>query len=172
MQYRLTWKTHVQCCLLSLAVVGVLYSWVNNIIDNFLVQEFMTYPTHSISLNYYIYIIILLVPITMLHEGLHGLAYKIFGGKIRWGLKFIYAYTMEISAKPIEKTKFLVTLLLPLMFISLLSLTIGGCLAGMAFLLNILGSSGDMIMALGLLRYEAGAYIIDRNYGYEVIFKN
>lgn len=42
-----------------------------------------------------------MIPITLIHELIHGCAYATFGGKIKFGFKGIYAYAQEISEKPI-----------------------------------------------------------------------
>jgi hypothetical protein len=42
-------------------------------------------------------------------------------------------------------------------------------IGGMSWLINILGSSGDIYMASKLLKYKKGCKIIDRSYGFDVV---
>jgi hypothetical protein len=93
----------------------------------------------------------------------------VFGGKVRYGFKGIYAYTMEVSEKPIQRVKFLVVLLLPVTAISLFTLLLPLWLGGMVFFLNLIGSSGDLLMAVSLMKLDSGSMIIDRNHGYDVV---
>jgi hypothetical protein len=39
----------------------------------------------------------------------------------------------------------------------------------MVFLLNLLGSSGDIYLGFTLARYSSKSFIVDRKYGYDVI---
>ncbi|WP_077848217.1 DUF3267 domain-containing protein [Clostridium puniceum] len=72
---------------------------------------------------------------SIVHEIIHGAAYKLFGGKVKFGFKGIYAYTMEISGKKITRLQFLIVLLAPLICISILSLLFPVWLGGMIFFL-------------------------------------
>ena len=45
--------------------------------------------------------------ITIIHEAIHGLCAKLFGGKVIFGFKGIYAYCQEVSGKELHRTKFL-----------------------------------------------------------------
>jgi hypothetical protein len=103
------------------------------------------------------------------HEVIHGITYSIFGGKVKYGFKGIYAYTMEVSEKPIERTKFLVVLLMPITVISLLALLLPSWLGGMIYFLNLLGSTGDLYMAIFLIKLDSNSRIIDKKYGFDVV---
>jgi hypothetical protein len=100
------------------------------------------------------------VPVIAVHEVLHGLAYIMFGGKVRHGFKGIYAYTIEVSEKPIQRVKFLIVLLLPITTISLFSLLLPLWLGGMVYFLNLLGSSGDLLMAVSLKKLDSESKIV------------
>lgn len=126
-------------------------------------------PGCGIIIKFYGFIIILLIPIVFMHEIIHGTFYTIFGGKVRYGFKGVYAYTQEISEKPIEKKKFALILLAPLIFISPITLLAPNWFGEIIFLLNLLGSSGDIFMAIALVKYPVYCKIIDRSYGFEVI---
>ena len=141
-------------------------STFDNIMINYM-QIFIS--SDRFIMNFFISIILLMVPISIVHEGIHGAAYKLFGGKVRFGFKFIYAYTQEISEKPLLRVKFLMVLLAPLTAMSVLSLFLPSWLGEMVFLLNLLGASGDIYMALFLCKFNYQSKIIDRNYGFDVV---
>jgi len=93
----------------------------------------------------------------------------LFGGKVKFGFKGIYAYTMEISGKKMTRLQFLVVLLAPLTCISILSLLFAAWLGELIFYLNLIGSSGDIYMALFLCGFSYDSKIIDRSYGFDVV---
>ena len=108
---------------------------------------------------------------SIVHEALHALAYIMFGGKIKFGVKGVAVYTQEVSGIILHRTKFLIVLLLPLTVISLLSICIGGSLGAAIFLFNSLGSVGDLSMAFFLCRGNENSYIEDKSYGFDVIVR-
>jgi len=110
-----------------------------------------------------------MIPISIVHEGIHGLVYKVFGGKVKYGFKGIYAYTQEISEMPIDRVKFLIILLAPLAVMSIITLLLPLWLGGMIFFLNLLGASGDLYMSYKLIKYDYNSKIIDRKYGFDVV---
>jgi len=169
MSFKITWKTHVMCIIIAFALVKLLGSNANNIIDNFFLKPFIFYPTENLILNFYIYVLLLMIPISIIHESIHGLVYKAFGGKVKYGFKGIFAYTQEISEIPIERTKFLIILLAPLTLMSVVTLMLPSDLGGIIFLLNLLGASGDLYMSFKLIRYDSNSKIIDRKYGFDVV---
>lgn len=146
-----------------------LYSTMGSLITEMFGSDFILYPTPYVMLNCYIYIILLLVPISIVHELFHGLAYRLFGGKVKYGFRGIYAYTKEISGRAIWRSFFLIVLLSPLAAISIISLALGRWMGSMIFMLNLFGSSGDIYMALTLIRCSSESRIIDRSYGFDVL---
>ncbi len=169
MSYKISYKTHIICFLIGLLVTIVLETLVDKILIDFIVAIIHYWSSSNLIIKFYGFIIVLLIPIILVHEFIHGIAYTNFGGKVRYGFKGVYAYTQEISEIPIEKKKFAVILLAPLIIISLITIFIPGWLGGLIFLLNLLGSTGDIYMAITLSRYPANSTIIDRSYGYDVI---
>ncbi|MBU3198433.1 DUF3267 domain-containing protein [Clostridium estertheticum] len=169
MSFKITWKTHVICFLISAIIAMVLRDSASVLVENFIMQDFILYPTKFIYINFYIAILLLLVPIIAIHEAIHGISFIVFGGKVKYGFKGIYAYTMEVSAKPIQRVKFLIVLLSPVTIISLLSLLLPHWISGMVYFLNLLGSSGDLYMASLLIRLKSESGIIDRKYGFDVV---
>ncbi|MBU3182039.1 DUF3267 domain-containing protein [Clostridium psychrophilum] len=170
MSFKITWKTHVICTLIAFAIAQIMGSNASDIVENFIItKSFILYPTKNLIVNFYVYVLLLMIPISIVHEGIHGLVYKFFGGKVKYGFKGIYAYTQEISGMPIERTKFLIILLSPLAVISILTLFLPLWLGGMTFFLNLLGASGDLYMALKLIKYDSNSKIVDRIYGFDVV---
>lgn len=169
MSFKVTWKTHL-CCLIFTFAICVMQQ--NNIahlfISLFLDNKIINF-TGIYSLDIPIFLLLIFIPITFFHELLHGVIYKIFGGNVKYGFKGIYAYTQEISGIALHRTKFLLVLLTPLTVISLYSLLIPGYIGTLIFLLNLLGSTGDLLMAFYLCRSNENSYIIDRSYGFDVI---
>lgn len=167
MSFKVTWKLHLECLFISLIISFVLRDLINNVFNGFL--EETNIGTIYISLLVLIlFLIIISIPITLVHEMIHGVVYKFFGGKVKYGFKGVYAYTQEISGIAIHRTKFLTILLAPLTLISVLSLVIPGNISGIIFILNLLGSTGDILMASYLCRTNENSYILDRSYGFDV----
>ncbi|WP_154104997.1 hypothetical protein [Clostridium ragsdalei] len=55
------------------------------------------------------------------------------------------------------------------MLISLTCLLLPVWLGEIFFIINLLGSTGDIYMSLYLLKYDKNAKIIDKPYGFDVI---
>ena len=150
---------------------NILNSFVGTTLENFITAIYLLYPAKHLILYSFLSIFLLMAPITAIHEAIHGITYIIFGGKVKYGFKGIYAYTMEVSEKPLEITKFLVILLMPVTVISLLSLLLPNWLGNMVYLLNLIGSPGDLFMAFSLIKFDHSCKIIDRNYGFDIVLK-
>jgi len=110
-----------------------------------------------------------MIPISIIHELIHGVAYKTFGYSVSYGFKYLYAYTKETSGKPIPKNQFIFVLLAPCITISIIALLIGTHLGITVFVLNLLGSTGDLLMTLFIIRYKSTIKILDRDYGFDVV---
>ena len=169
MSFKITWKTHVICSIIAIIIVELMGSTVDNILDNFFLKPYIFYPTKYLVINFCMYILLLMIPISIVHESIHGLAYKAFGGKVKYGFKGIYAYTQEVSELPINRTKLLIILLAPLTVMSIGSLLLPMWLGGIIFLLNLLGASGDLYMSYKLIKYDSNSKIVDRKYGFDVV---
>jgi Protein of unknown function (DUF3267). len=169
MSFKISWVTHLKCFIIAIVLTKLLGDNANTIVKNFIFKDFISYPTGSIIINFYIYVILIMIPISCVHEAIHGITYKLFGGKVKFGFKGIYAYTQEISELPIHRYKFQIILLCPLFFISLLTLLLPSWLGGMIFFLNLLGASGDIYMCLYVFRYKYYNKIVDRKYGFDIV---
>ena len=60
-------------------------------------------------------------------------------------------------------------LLAPVTIISLITLFIPNTIGTVIYLLNLLGSIGDIIMAIYLCKTNSNCYIKDREYGFDII---
>lgn len=169
MYFKITWKTHVACFILCLIISLTINDVATSLFINLLIQNGRFILSNNITFNLITFVILLMIPITIIHEILHGLTYKIFGGKVKFGFKGIYAYCQEISGIKIHRTKFLLVLLAPVTVISIFSLLIPMWLGGIVFILNLLGSSGDLLMSFYLIRTDSSSYILDKAKGFEVI---
>lgn len=169
MSFKITIKTYVECFFLAMIIIFALHGAVYGSILNFCLSKVIDYPTPSMYVNFYFWILILLIPISVIHEATHGLFYIVFGGKVKFGFKFIYAYTMEVSGIVIERVKFLWVLMAPLIIISPLSLLLPKGIGGIVYFINLTGSCGDILMALTLCKYNSNSKIIDKPYGFDVI---
>lgn len=168
MSFRLSWKTHIKIYLIALIIAVVLYNPINSMSEICIQNVQIISYSNSVFILYLVYITIIMIPITLLHEFIHGAVYIVFGGRIRIGFKGIYAYCQETSGIELTREKFLTVLLMPVTIISLLSITLPFKIALQIYLLNLLGSSGDLYMAFWLCRLKNNARIIDKTYGFDV----
>lgn len=169
MIYKITWKTHMICTLISLAISLMMGRLIDNIMvglsDTDILFRMIPWPQAS----FMVLVVLLMVPITLVHEYIHGVFYRSFKGKVRFGFKGIYAYCQETSGIAIERVNYLIVLLSPLVFISILAVLIGGWIGSLVYLLNLMGSSGDLYMAYKVSLCGKGSRVIDRPFGFEVI---
>lgn len=154
--------------ILSLAITACFSGVLKTLFFDF-TNALTSYPTPSPELNFLLFFVLVMLVITVIHESIHGLCYTIFGGKVKFGFKGIYAYTCEISGKAIPAAKFTTVLLSPLILISLFCLLCDYRLGGMIFYINLLGSTGDLWMAATVLKHGRKAMIVDRNDGFDII---
>lgn len=91
-----------------------------------------------------------MIPITLVHEIIHGITYNLFAGKVKYGFKCIY--TQGISHVILHRTKFLIVLLAPVTIISVSTVLSGTVIGNVLFLLKFLGSISNILMDIYLLR--------------------
>lgn len=169
MSFKITWKVHIICFLLSYIFCFIQKDIISNVFLDLVIKHRIFYFTRFYFLDIIISIFILTIPITFVHEIIHGIAYRIFGGKIKFGFKGIYAYTHEVSGIVLNRTEFLLVLLAPVTVISLTTLFTPNGIGEVIYLLNLLGSIGDIIMAIYLCKSNANSYIKDRECGFDII---
>lgn len=169
MPFRITWKLHAKSALLASLMTIILYKPISGALLSLCLSEFAIYPTQSMSANVFIGILLILLPVIFLHEGIHGCCYRIFGGKVNYGMRWGFAYCQEVSGKPLTLTQFMMVLLTPLTILSVASIFINGWLGIMVYSLNVLGSAGDLMLALEICKLSYKSRIVDRSYGFDVI---
>lgn len=169
MSFKVSWKVHLLALLLSCGICFLMKEFISNVFISLFVKNIILNITSNTLVDLLLFLLIAFVPITIIHELFHGCTYQLFDGKVKYGFKGIYAYAQETSGIILHRTRFLIVLLAPLTFISLISLLIPGEIGAVIFLLNLLGSTGDLLMSIHLLRTNYKCYIIDRKYGFDVI---
>ena len=172
MSFKISWKIHILCFLLAYGFCYIQIENINNVFLDLVVNHKIFRLTGMYFFDMVIAIWVLMIPITLVHEIIHGIAYSLFGGKVKFGFKGIYAYTQEISGIILHRTKFLIVLLAPVTIISITSVLIGNSIGSVLFLLNFFGSIGDILMAIYLVKSDFNSYILDRDYGFDIIKKN
>jgi 4-amino-4-deoxy-L-arabinose transferase-like glycosyltransferase len=140
---------------------------INEVFSAFIQSPISNFPTGSSMLNYLLFMLLLMIPVSLLHEAVHGALYFCFGCRVRFGFKLIY--TQETSGKPLSTVQFVIVLLSPLLLLSVPVMFFRGWIVCTMYLLNLLGSSGDIYMALSLLKSGGIGMVVDREYGYDVI---
>lgn len=168
MSFKITWKTHIKIYSIAVIIGFILYNQINAMNEICIQNIQYLHQSKYIFISYLIYNIVIMIPITLIHEIIHGISYVLLKGRIRIGFKGIYAYCQEISGIELTINKFLLVLLMPVTVISLLSMILPFRVGLQIYLLNLLGSSGDLYMALWLFRLKSDAKIIDRSYGFDV----
>lgn len=168
MSFKLSWKIHIKIYFIAVMIGAVLYNQISNMTGICIQNIQHIFHSRGIFIAYLIYIMAILIPITLLHELIHGVTYMLFKGKIRIGFKGIYAYCQETSGVELAREKFLLVLLMPVTLISLLSMILPFKIGLQIYLLNLLGSSGDLYMAFWLCRLKSDTRIVDKIYGFDV----
>lgn len=113
MSFKVTWKLHILCFLIVLIACLITRDYISNLFIGLLLENKIINFTGSVFIDLMLFIVIIFIPITIVHEFLHGMAYRLFGGRIRYGFKGIYAYAQETSGIELHRTKFLIVLLSP-----------------------------------------------------------
>lgn len=157
----------MESLIVAIVIVAILNRQVNVIINDYFIIIIKS-SFRPIILAYLISISILTMPVLLLHELCHGISYMILGGRVRFSFKGIYAYTQEVSGKSFSRTEFLIVLLSPAPLTSIISLLLP-VIGGMVFLINLIGSSGDIYTALYLSRCRYNCRVVDREYGFDVM---
>lgn len=169
MEYKISSKLHITCLILSLVITWIFYDYINYNMDLMSISPLINYPTNNTNINFIIVSCILISLLSLIHELIHGMFYKLYGGTVKIGFRFVYAYTKETSNIAIESSKFIVVLLSPLFLITLLSLIVDGWIGGFLLFFNLIGSTGDIVMTLVVLKYGKNKKIIDCDKGFMIV---
>lgn len=161
MSFRVTRGDHIMGFIISLAIMGIMFRPVLDI-------SFILNMSGYSAWNSIIFFFIIIILVSLAHELIHALAFKIFGGNVRMGIKGLYAYTQELSGVSLTRFEFAVVLLSPLTIISIAAALISGWIGGVIYILSITGSTGDLIMAFKLVKYGP-CRIVSKLDSFEVI---
>lgn len=163
MYFIVTKKTHILAFVVSCILIILQFNTVAEINMNILASV----GSYRM-LKYYIILILIILINSLLHELIHGIAYVSFGGKFIIGFKGTYFYTREITGKRLTIKEFAIVLLAPLTILSTVSLFIP-MVGGLMFFINLLGSTGDIIMTFWLIKLNKNSLIVDMNEGFYVV---
>ncbi|MFC1857042.1 DUF3267 domain-containing protein [Thermodesulfobacteriota bacterium] len=112
-----------------------------------------------------------IIVVIFAHEGIHGAVAAVFGYKPVFGIKppFVYVTFTE----KIPRGKFIVMALAPLVILDIIFaiLYISGTLklfADLCFIINTLGASGDVWVAIKLIPHPKGLLVQDTKTGVEI----
>lgn len=169
MIFKINTSMQIKCFFISAAIAAAMYRTIANLNQIYFTSGVANIPTSFPIINYFLFVSLVLIPITAIHEIIHGTFYRIYGGRPVYGFKGVYAFTMESTNMPIPRNSFLILLLAPVTVISFICAIIPGVWSPAVMALNLLGSTGDIYMAWGLRRLPPGCSIIDRHFGYEAI---
>ena len=121
----------------------------------------------SVNLGEFFFLIVLgvFVAFIILHEGIHGLMFLVFGGKPHFGVKlagrFFPVAFYTTSRAPVSRNQYLLVSLAPFLTLTPIFLVIGilansegiAALAIIAAAMNVSGSIGDLMMAWKIRRH-------------------
>ncbi|RXM58547.1 DUF3267 domain-containing protein [Clostridium tetani] len=167
LKYNISYKLHLKVILTSIFFCVLCYDFIESTLLDFCIN--VTSTTHISIPIIYIYAILTIGLLSIVHELIHGLTYKLFGGKIEYKFKMPCLATQEISEITLSVYKFAIVLLSPVIIITLISLLFPTWMSNFLLIINFISSLGDIFMTLGLIRYPKDSKIIDRDYGYDVI---
>lgn len=169
LKFKLTYKTHLLIFAIAIIFSIAFYDFINSVLFNFYLNTFDILPEKMNSFFQISLIFLVMIFITIVHELIHGIVHITFGGKVKYSFKIIYAATQEVSGNPLTVTQFLIVLVSPLVFISMLSLLLPAWIGPLVFLMNLIGSFGDIYMGIRILGFCNRDRIIDRDYGFDVV---
>ena len=166
-QFKINYKIQFRCFILALVFTVMLNRMVTESQNTF-IEKVLDYGIENNEVILYtLFNMLLLLPIIIIHELIHAIFYKIFGGKVIFGIMGLNVYTREISGISISRNKFLIVLLAPVTIISLICMIIHTWICPYIYILSVLGASSDIYMAFSLIKLNSDAKIYDREYGYE-----
>jgi hypothetical protein len=169
MSFRVTIKTRIMYFFIATVILLILFNTEVSIFHNLFSKKFILYPTKHLIINLYLYKILLMVPVCFIHELIHAFLFSLYGGKITFKFKGLMLCTVEKSGIAIDRQKYLIILLAPLVIISLISLLLPPWLGGVFFILNIVESSADIYKGINLCILDWNCKIVYKNYGYDVV---
>jgi hypothetical protein len=111
----------------------------------------------------------------ILHECSHAVGYKVYGGKVAFGIKWLCPYCREKTGKFYTVNQFILTLILPIIVVTLMGMVaiflFPECYyyASICILANLAGASGDVMMLMYVLFFtKKNYYVRDELYGFSM----
>lgn len=172
MTYKISTKLHLFCLVAGFSTYFLFYDFVNRAIEKMSNTSMIVYPTSNLTVNFLLQSLFMVAVMSLVHEVIHKFFYERFGGKAIIGFKGIYAYTQEVSKVAISTWKFVIILLMPLILISLATLPFHQWYTDLIFFYNLVGSTGDIVMTVIVLKYGAKGKIIDEDKGFTIVYNN
>lgn len=166
LKYNISYKLHLKVIITSILFCILYYNLIESILLNFCISVPFNYISISII---YIYAMLIILVLSIVHELIHGFTYKLFGGKVNYKFRILYLATQEVSGKALTIYQFAIILLTPVAIIALVSLLFPTWISNFLLVVNFISSLGDIFMTLELIKYPKYSKIIDRDYGYDII---
>ncbi|HOQ02084.1 MAG TPA: DUF3267 domain-containing protein [Acetivibrio clariflavus] len=121
-------------------------------------------------------LISLFIPITIvfIHEGMHAIAYKMFGAKLKLGYRHFSIYITDISGNLFTTKQISIIMLFPLfcipavLFIAAVIFTDYLPFLVLAVLINTAGSIGDIILLIYIITKGKSCRIKDELNGFSI----
>lgn len=110
-----------------------------------------------------------------IHEYSHAIGYKLSGGRVSYGIKWLCPYCREVSGIYYPARNFIITLILPVVTGTVIGLIVIALLPQFLYytivcmLANLSGAAGDMMMLFYvIIRKRKGEFIKDEDYGFSI----
>lgn len=118
----------------------------------------------------------LLMPIIIVfaHEGMHALAYKMFGAKLKLGYKHLNIYLIDISGNLFSFRQITIIMLFPLLCLSAILLIAANIFTNyttfllLSALINISGSMGDILLLAYIMFKGKACWVKDEYNGFSL----
>lgn len=170
--FRLSWKLTIILNLVAGAVFALgffLFFWLYaNYSDDIYLVRLM--DNSNIWITY-----ALVFAQVILHEYSHGIGYRLSGGKVTYGVKWLCPYCREVSGLYYPTGNFVLTLIMPLLTGTIIAMLVILFYPQFLYymvvcmLTNISGAAGDIMMLMYvLLKANKGEFIKDEVYGFSV----
>lgn len=116
--------------------------------------------------------------IVFAHEGMHAAMYKMFGAKLKLGVKHFSIYITDVSGNLFTLKQITIIMLFPLFFLSLIlfiaAITFTNYIALilLAILINIAGSIGDILLLAYMMFKGKACRVKDEKNGFSIYQAN
>ena len=166
MKFEITKWLHIKSFIFAIIISLLFTKSINLSLDSIT----MLAINHSNPVLSFIVIVLgMVLTMAFIHEIFHAIGYLMFGGKIKIGFKYIYAYVQETSGIELKSWQFLITLLLPLFALSIPAMIYPNWLTLFIFVFNLIGSFGDITMAFFLAKNNFKGKIVDTDNGFIIV---